>query len=95
MARNKAIASELDRKLADYGVPLSTPTAVLDLTVEDIADDATWAAAVERTTRGLESDAVLNACSAVEVQSRRGGPVLVDPTATALRLLATAAVVCR
>ncbi|MGB3761765.1 MAG: aspartate/glutamate racemase family protein, partial [Ornithinimicrobium sp.] len=46
VARNGAIARELDRRLAGYGVA-AEPTEVLDLTVADIADDAAWAAAVQ------------------------------------------------
>lgn len=95
VARNQAIADELDRRLASYGLPLHRPTAVLGLTVEDIADDATWAAAVERTVAGTQSDAVINACSAVDITRHPAGPVLVDPTATALRMLATQAEVGR
>lgn len=88
VARNAAIATELDRKLASYGLPATSPTAVMDLSVEDIADEAGWATAVERTVTGLRCQAVVNACSAVDVRHGGGGPLLVDPTATALRLLA-------
>lgn len=88
VARNAAIAAELDRRLAEYGVPTVAPTAVLDLSVEDIADDATWAAAVTRTVADLDCDFVLNACSAVEVAEQRSAPYLLDPTAAALVLLA-------
>lgn len=91
VARNAAIAAELDRKLASYGLPVARPAEVLDLSVDDIADDATWAAAVERTIGGLPCDHVINACSAVEVASHRAGPVLVDPTWTALQLIGLAA----
>lgn len=86
VARNQAIAAELDRKLAGYGVA-AEPTAVMDLSVEDIADHATWAAAVARSVAGLGCGAVINACSAVEVTAGTRGPALVDPTATALRML--------
>ncbi|WP_244930459.1 hypothetical protein [Nocardioides sp. W7] len=88
VARNAAIAAELDRRLASYGVPTVAPTAVLDLSVEDIADDAVWAAAVERTVQGLDCDFVLNACSAVEVAEQPRAPYLLDPTAAALAMLA-------
>ena len=87
VARNQAIAAELDRRLAGYGLAVE-PTAVMDLSVEDIADDATWAAAVERTVSGLPCHVVINACSAVDVTAGAGGPALLDPTATALRMLA-------
>lgn len=87
VARNQAIATELDRKLAGYGLA-AEPTAVMDLSVEDIADDALWAAAVARTVADLDCRAVINACSAVDISARPvGGPVLLDPTATALRML--------
>lgn len=88
VARNTAIAAELDRRLAEYGVATVAPTAVLDLAVEDIADDATWAAAVTRTVADLDCDFVLNACSAVEVAEQRTAPYLFDPTAAALTMLA-------
>lgn len=88
VARNSAIAAELDRKLAEYTVPTVAPTRVLDLSVEDIADDATWAAAVESRVADLDCDFVFNACSAVEVAEQRTPPYLLDPTRTALGLLA-------
>ena len=87
VARNQAIAAELDRKLASYGLPVAQPTAVMDLSVEDIADEVSWAAAVERTVGALCCHAVINACSAVEVKQAAGGPLLVDPTATALKMI--------
>lgn len=95
VARNQAIAAELDRRLEAYGLGPAVPTAVMDLSVDDIADEATWAAAVERTVAGLGARAVINACSAVDVTRDPRGPVLVDPTATALRMLATLAEVAR
>ncbi len=88
VARNRAIADELDRKLASYGLPLASPTAVMELSVEDIADDATWGSAVERTVADLSCDVVINACSAVEVTPGRRGPLLLDPTAAALQMIA-------
>jgi Asp/Glu/hydantoin racemase len=87
VARNHAIAAELDRKLASYGLRTTQPTAVMELSVEDIADEATWGAAVERTVAGLACQAVINACSAVEVKEATGGPLILDPTATALRMI--------
>lgn len=89
VARNRAIAAELDRKLTSYALPPARPTAVMDLSVEDIADDATWAAAVQRVVADLDCEAVINACSAVDIKQGAAGPVLLDPTATALRMLAT------
>jgi len=85
------VVAELDRKLAEYAVPTVAPTAVLDLSVDDIADDRTWAAAVERRVSDLDCDFVLNACSAVEVAEQRRAPYLLDPTRTALQMLAVRA----
>ncbi len=39
----RPIADELDRWLASYGVAAARPTMVLDLSVDEIADDAGWA----------------------------------------------------
>lgn len=87
VARNAPIAAELDRRLGQYAAATVAPTAVLDLSVDDIADDATWAAAVERAVEGLDCDFVLNACSAVDVAEQARAPYVLDPTATALALL--------
>ncbi|WP_435741908.1 aspartate/glutamate racemase family protein [Nocardioides sp. SYSU DS0663] len=104
VARNRAIADELDRRLTGYGLD-PRPTAVLDLSVTDIADDAAWTAAVERTIETLDCDVVLNACSAVALTRPAGGspvpdrgaerPAVLDPTAAALRALAMFAEVSR
>ncbi len=87
VARNAPIAAELDRRLGQYAAATVAPTAVLDLSVDDIADDATWAAAVERAVEDLDCDFVLNACSAVDVAEQARAPYVLDPTATALALL--------
>lgn len=87
VARNAPIADELDRRLGQYAAATVAPTAVLDLSVDDIADDATWAAAVERAVEDLDCDFVLNACSAVDVAEQARAPYVLDPTATALALL--------
>lgn len=86
VARNRAIADELDRKLVGYGIT-APPTHVLGLSVEDIADEATWAAATDAMLAMTSANAVINGCSAVEVRPPAGGPALIDPTAMALRLL--------
>jgi Asp/Glu/hydantoin racemase len=86
VARNQAIADELDRKLASYGIT-APPTHVLGLSVEDIADEATWATATDAMLAKTSANAVINGCSAVEVRPLTGGPALIDPTAMALRLL--------
>ncbi|GAA1661754.1 hypothetical protein GCM10010977_24070 [Citricoccus zhacaiensis] len=88
LARNEAIASELDRKYASYGLaPIVGGTRVLGLAVGDIADDETWQSAVERRLRDTDADVAINGCSAVEVSPSGRRPVVVDPTAMALQLL--------
>jgi Asp/Glu/hydantoin racemase len=86
VARNPAIAAELDRRFASYGVG-APPTRVLDLSFDAIADDRVWNETVVRSVADLDEGYVFNACSAVDVSPSGSGPVLVDPTATALRLL--------
>lgn len=87
VARNAAIAYELDRKLHLYGLDLTHGrTAVLGLTVEDIANTARWNYAVSEHLQTIHVDAVINGCSAVDV-SGRGTGALVDPTALALQLI--------
>ena len=88
VARNDAIAGELDRKLVGYRLAEKPGlTSVLGLSVEDIADDDIWAAATDTLLRTSSVDAVINGCSAVEVHALAGAPALIDPTATALRLI--------
>jgi Asp/Glu/hydantoin racemase len=86
LARNRAIADELDRRLASYSVKREQ-TLVMDLSFEDIADDETWRRAVVTHAGRLTCDFALNACSAVELGSPSTDTVVVDPTALALRLL--------
>lgn len=88
VARNAAIAGELERKLATYGTgPLHEPVSVLGLALADVADDAAWSRAVAGALETMSADYVLNACSAVNLVGRStAGPVLVDPTAVALQL---------
>lgn len=88
VARNEAIAGELDRLADRYGTATDGATVVLSLSVEDIADEDGWAAALGAAVEDLPSEAVLNGCSAVDVRLADGGPVVVDPTALALRVLA-------
>lgn len=90
VARNAAIAAEIERKLRQYGVADQLrATRVLGLSVGDIADDERWAAAVGDAVADLRVGAVINGCSAVEVLPA-GGAAIVDPTATALRMLGLA-----
>jgi len=89
VARNAAIARELDRKLELYGCEVASgSTQILGLSVSDISDENLWAAATEETLAASSASAVINGCSAVEVHSAPAqGAVLVDPTATALQVL--------
>jgi Asp/Glu/hydantoin racemase len=86
VARNTAIAAELDRRFVSYGLDVPA-TRVMNLGFDVIADDHAWAEAVRQSIADLDKGFVFNACSAVNVAAPTGGPVLVDPTATALRLL--------
>ena len=92
VARNSAIAAELRRKADSYGLAGAlTDVRVLGLSVEDISDDRTWAAAITRVVADLPVGAVVNGCSAVDVRVAGSGPRIVDPTAVALRVLGLAA----
>jgi hypothetical protein len=86
LARNPAIARELDRRLQSYLMD-AQPTVVMDLTVEDIADDDTWRRAVAEHAADLQCDVALNACSAVDLGDPTTDTLVVDPTALALRLI--------
>ena len=88
VARNDAIAAELDRLAVQHGTATAGPTAVLSLTVEDIADHDVWTKALTAAVAPLGCDAVLNGCSAVDVAGGASGPVIVDPTVLALRIVA-------
>lgn len=89
VARNSAIAGELDRLASAYGTPTDGPAGVLSLSVEDIADETTWAKTLTAFVDGLSCDAVLNGCSAVNLPASGDGPALVDPTQLALQVLAS------
>lgn len=88
VARNQAIADELWSRLELYGLAARcAQVRVLGLSVDDIDDDATWAEAVGAAVADLEVGAVINGCSAVDVSPEGSGPRVLDPTATALRVL--------
>lgn len=90
VARNEAISAELARKLSCYGLgDLLAGVATLGLSVADIADDERWAAAVAGSVADLDVRTVINGCSAVQVRPS-SGPIILDPTATALRMLGAA-----
>jgi allantoin racemase len=92
VARNRPIGEELDRRLRAYGLGGHYwGVEVLDLSFDDIADDARWNAALSATRDRLTGvGAILNGCSAVDVATDGGVPVF-DPARLALRLLGVAA----
>lgn len=92
VTRNRPIGDELARRLELYGIgPRWLGVEILDLSFEDISDDARWNEALEQARgRRPDADAILNGCSAVDVTVSDGTPVF-DPTRLALRLLGIAA----
>ncbi len=90
VTRNSPIGEELRRRLEVYGFTDSFErNVILDLSFDDIADDARWNAALEEAGAQFvasETTAIINGCSAVEVKVE-GDVSMVDPTALALRVL--------
>jgi Asp/Glu/hydantoin racemase len=95
VTRNAPIGDELAACISRYGLGLRfTGVAVLDLSFEDIEDDVTWNAAIDRVRdqfAGAGVRTLLNGCSAVDVHPREDGTAVVDPTRLALELLGVAA----
>ncbi|WP_067902477.1 hypothetical protein [Nocardia vaccinii] len=95
VTRNQVIADELIRKVREYGCGEAfLGVSVLDLDLGAVADGARWNAAMRAALEDLAGQgatAVINGCSAVEVEPVDGGPLVVDPVADALRLLAESA----
>ncbi|HSI94147.1 MAG TPA: aspartate/glutamate racemase family protein [Jiangellaceae bacterium] len=93
VARNAAIADELERRIRQYCLGSRfAGVHVLGLSFADIADDARWNAALDEAAKhfaGSGVTAILNGCSAVEVRVGSGVPVF-DPTRAALTLLGAA-----
>lgn len=86
VTRNQAIADELARRVADFGhAGQFSGVTVLDLSLEDISDTNRWNR-VTQERLDAAAGVVINGCSAVEVQAGLG-PVVIDPTAMALRLI--------
>lgn len=87
-ARNQAIADELRSRIAAAGWSARLQDIlVLDLSLEDISDTDRWNQVLAQHTGRLAGvDVVLNGCSAVEVTPSEG-PVVVDPTGLALKLI--------
>jgi allantoin racemase len=91
VARNRVIADELERCLARYGLMEGFGgVRLLDLSFEDIADDAKWNDALVKVRNPLAEGPVrtiLNGCSAVEVHGDQHPVSVFDPTRLALRLI--------
>lgn len=92
VARNQVIAGELQRCIERYGFTSGFGGVdLLDLSFEDIANDAKWNAALTevRDRRAREvKQTILNGCSAVEVRDDDHPVSVFDPTRLALRLIA-------
>jgi allantoin racemase len=91
VARNRIIAGELERCIDRYGMREGfNGVDLLDLSFEDIADDAKWHDALmgvrDRLTQGPVRT-ILNGCSAVEVTDDDHPVAVFDPTRLALRLI--------
>ena len=95
VTRNAAIATELRRRLAGYGLAgCLTSAHVLDIDFCFVSDDSGWSAALTPLASDLAASGVstlLNGCSAVDLPDNRlSGVLVVDPTDLALRVLAAA-----
>ncbi|MEV0667770.1 aspartate/glutamate racemase family protein [Actinomadura luteofluorescens] len=91
VVRNEAIGAELRRRLTAYGLDARTAgIEVLDLPFDAVADTGAWNAALGAAADALAAagaTAVINGCSAVDVEEHRFAARVVDPTALALRLM--------
>lgn len=92
LARNGAIAEELRARILAHGHGAAFDrVAVLDLSLDDITDDARWNGVLWRAAAefgGSGTSVLINGCSAVNVAPRDpGGAAVVDPTALALDVL--------
>lgn len=95
VARNRPIGASLEQVIASTGTgERFGGVQDLELSFEDISDDARWNAALEAARARIDAaggaDVILNGCSAVDVTIGAGLPVF-DPTRLALRLLGIAA----
>ena len=93
VARNQAIADELQRRLIDFGHRDRVEAVrVLHLSFEDVVRADAWNDALDKALVELQPsgvDSVINGCSAVEVRPE-AGPAVIDPTALALELVGDA-----
>lgn len=95
VTRNQAIATEMRRRLGEYGLAGSLDSVqVLDTDFCQIADDQAWAQSIEPVTAALQQAGIgvlVNGCSAVNLaQDQIHGVTVVDPTKLAIRLIADA-----
>ncbi|MDN5917615.1 MAG: hydantoin racemase [Pseudonocardia sp.] len=93
VARNRAIADELEARVRAYGwSDTFCGVTVLDLAVSDIEDPVRWARAVRPAldrAKDAGASVVLNGCSAVDVGPDEDGlPTLLDPIAAGLAAIA-------
>ncbi|WP_423058862.1 aspartate/glutamate racemase family protein [Brevibacterium linens] len=88
VARNDAIAAELDAKCQAYGLPRPLEgTQVLDLDVAEISDEATWMSTVDTKLAANPARFVINGCSAVETSIATRDRTIIDPVAIALSVM--------
>lgn len=94
VTRNGVIADELEHKIKSYGLAdCFYGVIVLNLSYENVADDAKWNAALSSTkdeAKRRGATALINGCSAVDVEQQDSSLVIVDPTELALKLIAFA-----
>jgi len=90
ITRNEIIAEEYRAVIERYGLgSLFQGAYVLGLSIEDVADAATWNAAVVGAAQRAQADGVtvlVNGCSAVELVIAEFSVRVIDPTALALRV---------
>jgi Asp/Glu/hydantoin racemase len=91
VVRNEAIAEEFAKRIAAYRLTeYFVGVRVLDLPFSAIAETETWNAALGTAVRELAASgatAVINGCSAVDVEPADLPARIVDPTELAMRLL--------
>lgn len=92
IVRNQAIAKELRRRLAEYGMDGDlVDVQVMDLPFEAVTNHEMWNAAMTEAVSALAqrgARSVINGCSAVDVDEEGLGVRVVDPTQEALEALA-------
>lgn len=92
VTRNQAIAAEFADLVAAYGMDHDfLGVEVLDVDFDAIADDRRWNAALAQAVERLHkrgATAVVNGCSAVDLEASETNVWVVDPTALAVRVVA-------